>query len=52
MRQGHFKLTHDQEKPALESFSYWFRVCGVDREVHATAGREAGATCSCSYRQH
>jgi len=21
---------------------------GVDREVHATAGQEAGATCSCS----
>jgi hypothetical protein len=25
--------------------------CGVDREVHATAGQEAGATCSFSDRQ-
>jgi hypothetical protein len=24
---------------------------GVDREVHATAGQEAGATCSCSDQQ-
>ena len=25
--------------------------CGVDQEVYATAGQEAGATCSCCDRQ-
>jgi len=30
--------------------SYWCKVCGVDREVHARAGREASATCSWSDR--
>jgi hypothetical protein len=34
----------------LKHFSFCVE-CGVDQEVHATAGQEAGATYTCSDRQ-
>jgi hypothetical protein len=43
-----------QAESAAWAFQSIFSICvecSVDREVHATAGQEAGATCSFSDRQ-